>query len=575
MKIVISCSIILSSFALYSQNYSPEVEARIKQVENNMVNQFIIEGQPNATLKERMAIQKVVGLSVAVINDYKIEWAKGYGWADSSEKRPVTIETTFEPGSISKSLNSVGILKLVQEKQLDLYIDINNYLTTWKFPYDSKSNGKKITVANLLSHTAGLSVHGFEGYEMGASLPTLPQLLDGKLSANSEAIRSEFEPGLKYQYSGGGTTITQLILTDITKQPYDKWMFENVLKPIGMLNSSYAQPQPKEKQKLMATGYVPYGAVKGKYHIYPEQAAAGLWTTPTDICKFMIETQLSLKGQSNKVLAQSTTQLQLKPYLDSTTGLGVFIVDIGGEKYFNHPASNEGFCGNYYASIEGGKGVAIVCNSSNGGALMDELINSIARVYKWKGFDKKPPLIIKKEVKLEERIADNFIGFYQSGNKIYEIKKREEEYYFRTFDEPCRIYFTSDTSFINLESSSEKIFLFDKDQKVSGVKRVVSGNLYDTEKKIKILMPSEIELRKMVGLYELEKDTFFVFLKNESLFMKLGKNNPWEIKFIAPDEFFVSEDPGFLYDFIRDKKRNITGLAMKNDEKIMEGKKIQ
>jgi CubicO group peptidase (beta-lactamase class C family) len=575
MKIFLSFSMILSSFVLFSQNYSAEVEARIKEVEDNMVNQFTIEGQPNATLKECMAFQKIAGLSVAVINNYKIEWAKGYGWADSSEERAVTIETLFEPGSISKSLNSVGILKLAQEKKLDLYTDINNYLTTWKFPYDSKSNGKKITIANLLSHTAGLSVHGFEGYEMGALLPTLPQLLDGKQPANSEAIRSEFEPGLKYQYSGGGTTITQLILTEITKQPYDKWMFENVLKPMGMINSSYSQPQPKEKQKLMATGYLLNGAVKGKYHVYPEQAAAGLWTTPTDICKFMIEMQLSLKGQSNKVLTQSTTQLQLKPYIDSATGLGIFIVDIFGEKYFNHPASNEGFCGKYCASYDGGKGVAIFCNSANGGAMIDELINSIARIYKWKGFDKKPPLIEKKEIKLEEPIADKFIGFYQSGNTIFEINKKGGMYYFRNFDEPFRIYFTSDSSFINLESSSEKIFIFDKDQKVSGVKRVVSGKVYDTEKKIKILIPPEIELKKFVGLYLLAKDTISVFLKNGRVFMKYAESNPSEIRFISPDEFFVSEEPGFLYRFTSDKKGSINGLEMKNNEKTMEGEKIQ
>jgi CubicO group peptidase (beta-lactamase class C family) len=575
MKLFLSFSILFSSFALYSQSYSAEVEVRIKQVEDNMVNQFTIEGQSNATLKERMTLQKIPGLSVAVINDYKIEWAKGYGWADSSEKRPVTIETLFEPGSISKSLNGVGILRLAQEKKLDLYTDINNYLTTWQFPYDSKSNGKKITIANLLSHTAGLNVHGFEGYGVGALLPTLPQLLDGKPPANSEAIRSEFEPGLKYQYSGGGTTITQLILTEITKQPYDKWMFENVLKPMGMINSSYAQPQPKENQKLMATGYVLGGAVKGKYHIYPEQAAAGLWTTPTDIGKFMIETQLSLKGQSNKVLTQSITQLQLKPYIDSATGLGIFITDILGEKYFNHPASSEGFCGKYYASYEGGEGVAIFCNSANGGAMIDELINSIARVYKWKGFDKKPPLIAKKEIKLEERIADNFIGFYQSGNTIFEINKKGDAYYFRNFDEPCRIYFTSDSSFINLESASEKIFLFDKDQKASGIKRVVSGKVYDTEKKIKILVPPEMELKKFVGLYLLAKDTISIFLKNERVFMKYAESNPLEIKFISPDEFFVSEDPGFLYSFLRGKKGNIKALELKNDEKTIEGKKIE
>src|SRR6185437_9279862 len=133
-----------------AQTYSPEVETKIKQVEENLFRYFKIEGKPNPTIKQKMASNKIVGLSIAVVSNYKIEWAKAYGWADSSEKRPVTINTIFEPGSISKSLNSVGILKLAQDKQIDLYADINNYLTSWKFPYDTTSKGKKITIANLL-----------------------------------------------------------------------------------------------------------------------------------------------------------------------------------------------------------------------------------------------------------------------------------------------------------------------------------------------------------------------------------------------------------------------------------------
>ena len=158
------------------------------------------------------------GVSIAVIHNYQIEWARGYGFADVSENRPVTEKTLFQAASISKSLNSVGVLKLVQEKKLDLNSDINKYLVTWKFPYDEKSNNKIITLTNLLSHTGGLTIHGFPGYAKGEVLPTLPQILDGQKPANTEAVRSSTEPGKRVIYSGGGITISQMIVMDVTNK---------------------------------------------------------------------------------------------------------------------------------------------------------------------------------------------------------------------------------------------------------------------------------------------------------------------------------------------------------------------
>ena len=169
-------------------NYSKEVEERIRQVEQDaLFVKFAVKGQKLTTLQDQMAAFNVNGLSIAVINDYKVEWAKGYGWANVEEKKPVTPATLFEPGSISKSLNALGVMKLVQDKKIDLQTDINRYLKSWQFPYDTASHGKKITIQNLLSHTAGLTVHGFPGYYYGDSFPTIPQILDGKPPANTSA----------------------------------------------------------------------------------------------------------------------------------------------------------------------------------------------------------------------------------------------------------------------------------------------------------------------------------------------------------------------------------------------------
>lgn len=275
------------------QPYSKAVNEQISRVENSLSGGLVIDGKLY-TLSERMKKYNVAGVSVAVIDNYQIVWAKGYGYADKKEGRKVTPNTLFEPGSISKSLNAVGILQLAQQGKLDLYRDINQYLVNWKFPYDTVSHGKKITTAQLLSHTAGLGIHGFPGYSRDSIIPGVTAILDGRAPSNTEAVRSVTEPGKESRYSGGGILITQQMLTDLTKQPYEQYMYEQVFRPLGMTNSSYAQPPALSHRKNLATGYKKDGTeVMGKYFIYPEKAAAGLWTTPTDICKYLIEMQLA------------------------------------------------------------------------------------------------------------------------------------------------------------------------------------------------------------------------------------------------------------------------------------------
>lgn len=456
-----------------SKKYSKEIQSKIKQVENNLSAWAQIENKPQKwTLKERMKFYHANGVSIAVIKNYKIEWAKGYGWADSLEQKPVTIETLFQAGSNSKSLNAVGILKLVQEGKLNLDVDINNYLKTWKFPYDSLSKGKKITIKNLLSHTAGLTVHGFDGYEKENAIPTILQTLNGQKPANSEAVRSAYEPSLKYEYSGGGTTISQLIIEDVTGKHYDEYMWENVLKPLGMTYSSYTQPPSKEKLKLLATGYYNDGkAVKGKYHIYPEQAAAGLWTNPIDLAKYVIETQLSLLGKSQKVLSKEMTQIRLTPYIDSKAGLGVFIIDKNGVKNFEHGGVDEGFVSQYIGTMTGGNGVVVMTNTYNT-ALFDEIIRSVALTYNWKNTYTPD---IKKEIHIKDEDLKPYLGKYGSGDFIWSIIKKENDIFLNINNNQywgtCmwKIHFTNENNFFVSEKNCEFNFVRDTSGKITAL----------------------------------------------------------------------------------------------------------
>ncbi|MEO5893227.1 MAG: serine hydrolase domain-containing protein, partial [Ferruginibacter sp.] len=301
----------------------------------------------------------------------------------------------------------------------------------------------------------------------GDTLPALIQILNGEKPANSKATRSMYEPSLRYQYSGGGTTISQLILQDVTGQRYDTYMWNNVLNPMGMSNSFYTQPPTAGKENLLATGYYNDGKkVKGKYHIYPEQAAAGLWTNPTDLAKYIIETQLSLQGKSNKVLSPETTGLRLTPYIDSSAALGVFIIKKGNEKYFNHDGSDEGFVAAYFGSMENGNGAVVMANTDNG-SLLSEVINSLASVYNWKDFYTPK---IKKVVTVNNEILKSYTGNYKLHRDTLHVTLEKEGLVIRMDSKTkYKIYFTSDVDFFILEiAGSEVKFTKDKNNKVNG-----------------------------------------------------------------------------------------------------------
>lgn len=463
--------------------YSPAVEKKIEEFENNLGLWVNIEGVKNKySLQERMAFYHVNGVSIALIKDYKVQWARGFGWADSAEQRKVTPETLFQAASISKSLNSIGVLKLVQDGRLNLSADINNYLKSWIFPYDAVSKGKKITTANLLSHTAGLSISGYPGYEVGVTVPTRRQILDGNKPANTRAVRSAFEPGLKYQYSGGGIIISQTIVEDITGQTYEAYMLENVLKPLGMHTSTFKQAPSDGEALFRATAYWKNGnALKGKYHLYPEQAAAGLWTNPTDLSKYIIETQLAYEGKSNKILSQEMTKLRLTPFVDSLAALGVMISKKGTQTYFGHSGSNAGFKSEYIGSLNGGNGVVVMINSDNS-AIISEIINSIATVYNW---DKFYTPKIKKIVAVDSKVLEKYVGDYTFNNQPISILREGGSLLLRQGDQIMNLNLTSEAEFFLTETPNvDYLFLTDANKVVEAIQMKRGNTIIKFAKKL-------------------------------------------------------------------------------------------
>lgn len=384
-----------------------QTQSRIDRVEKGLLPAVLIKGERGWTIEERMKHYKVPGVSVAVIHDFKIAWAKAYGVKDTETNEPVSTETLFQAGSISKPVAAMAALKKVEQGKIALDEDINNKLTTWKLPDNDFTSKQKVTLANLLSHTGGTTVHGFPGYAPSEKIPTLTQILDGAPPANTRPVRVDFEPGSKFRYSGGGTTIAQLAIMDIEKKPYPQIAQETVLGPLKMTNSTYQQPLPDDTRKKAATGYRSDGkAVVEKIHIYPEMAAAGLWTTPTDLAKFAIEAQLSLAGKSNKVLSKATIEKMVTPFIPSSqAGLGFFSEKHGMATYFGHGGADEGFRAQLLVHRDKGYGAVVMVNSDNG-QIMNEIVRAVAKEYEWEEYLPQP----RETVSVDSTKLNEFTG---------------------------------------------------------------------------------------------------------------------------------------------------------------------
>jgi len=366
-------------------NAATTPDARVAQIESGLRPPVLIEGDKTWTLADRMRHYGVEGVSIAVIRDSKLEWAKGYGLADAEAKQPVTTSTLFQAASISKPVSAMGALALVEEGKLSLDGDINKFLKSWKVPANALTGKTPVTLEKLLSHTAGLTVHGFPGYGAGATVPTVVQVLDGAAPANTGAVVVDLAPGTEYRYSGGGYTVAQLAMTDVTGQTFPALMQRLVLGPLAMKESTYDQPLPAPRLAEAAVGYRGDGkAVDGKRHVYPEMAAAGLWTTPSDLARFAIGLEKILAGGKGP-LSQKMAENMVTPRRDGY-GLGLGIEEEGRTQYFSHGGANEGFRALLVASANRGYGAVVMTNSDNGSALAQEILRAIAAAYYWEGY---------------------------------------------------------------------------------------------------------------------------------------------------------------------------------------------
>lgn len=365
----------------------------ISRVEHGLSSLVVAKGTSaqKMNLTDRMQYYRVPAVSIAIVNNGRIEWARAYGvniaGKDGTEGAQSTTPTTlFQAASISKSLTAMAALHLVEQGKLQLDGDINNQLHSWKLPDNEFTKEHKVSLRQLLNHSGGINVHGFKGYADGQPLPDLLAVLNGVAPSNTDAIRVEAVPGTQWSYSGGGYTIAQLMMIEASKQDFPQLLQQTLFSPLDMQHSFFAQTLPAEARSNAAAGHDENGAaIAGLWHQNPELAAAGLWTTATDLAKVIIEVQKSAAGTSNKILSADMTKTMLTRLLGET-GLGFFVEQLPDRISFSHSGGNEGFRSQLYGYTQTGQGAVVLTNGDNGAALIKEILASISAEYDWPEF---------------------------------------------------------------------------------------------------------------------------------------------------------------------------------------------
>jgi len=454
--------LILTSCFSQSEKDKKLLDERITRIENGLQSNLQIQYADSlsiqySNIEERMKELGISGVSIAVMNNGVIEWAKGYGIADSLENRKVTTETLFQAGSISKPVAATRTLQLMEQGVIDLDLNVNTYLSSWKLPENEFTEKEKVTLRRILNHSAGLTIGGFIGYAKDETIPSIPEILDGK--GNTDPVRVFKEPGGDWSYSGGGYTIMQHMITDLDQKQFPEIMQKYVLNPFGMKSSTYENPLPEEYRSIAATGYNFDGTqVEGKWFTYPEMAAAGLWTTPSELMLWGKEIQQIFQTQKDGLLKAQTVNEMLIPEDGEDQGLGPYVL----KHIFGHGGADEGFRADFTAWKETPNAVVIMVNSQTGNVIIKEILLSIVKEYNLRGIEPRTRVFKEQSQKELARFTGKY-HFPENGDAKIVIKGNGLEFTGEIFTNPIFLLPETDNTFFNKNSGTYYTFKFEGD----------------------------------------------------------------------------------------------------------------
>ena len=465
-KLLVVVAFVISFVAACSSTATNtgDVNSRIAAVENSLTASVINAGSDPSgmALSDRLQHYLVPGISIAVINNGEIEWAKGYGVAEAGGTRAITPDIVFQACSVSKPVSVTGIMLLAQSGVIDISRNVNDYLTSWHLADNELTKTQKATIQRLMSHTAGVNVSGYEGYPAGSAIPTLLQVLNGTAPATTAPVKIIYEPGSQFSYSGGGMEVLQQMAEDVTGLSFQSYMKSNLFSRLGMNSSDFVQPMAGPLAMRAAKAHDMDGVMMpGGWRTYPELIAAGLWTTPSDLALLLVEVQKAATTDKGTLLTRQTAMriLTQQPY--SSTGLGFVLTNLKGGLLFSHSGSNFGYKSYMIAYRDRGQGVAVISNGDNGLALIMEVVRAVAKVYGW------PDTFIQEAglVDVPPSVLQSYVGKYVA---TYEQQTLQLEVYLAGNTLMIKTAFMGTGNRSDLYPTATNIFLLKEDTLVPG-----------------------------------------------------------------------------------------------------------
>jgi len=363
----------------------PNTSAARRLAENLLPIVHVAGEDRRLRMEQRLIDYGCAGVSVAVIEGGEIAWAAGYGSIEH-DGNPVDDQTMFSGASISKPVTATIAMQLVERGVFDLDIDVNRYIQGWRVPENEFTAQAPVTLRWLLSHKAGTTVHGFDGAPADAPMPSLQDILEGRPPALNAPVRVDKVPGGGNRYSGGGTTIVELMIEEATGKRYEDVAREMIFEPLGMSRSTFTQPLPPELRANAAEGMKMDGSVTPRDFVMWQRGAGGLWTTPSDYARFMIAIRDAVLGEPNPLLGPGFARMMMKRQGGGEFGLGWYLANEGAERYFHHSGSNGGFQCNALCYEQAGKGAVVMTNAESGLSFYWEILNGLAAIHDWPGF---------------------------------------------------------------------------------------------------------------------------------------------------------------------------------------------
>lgn len=424
--------------------------ARIRVFESSLSPAISIDGEPKRrwAVSERMEHWKVPGLSVAVIRDGKLAWAKGYGVLQAGKPEAVDTDTVFSVASLSKVPAAAITLRLVEAGKLELDRDVNDYLTRWKIPANPYTAVRPVTLRGILSHTAGLTLSGFPDFQPTSPLPTVIDTLEGRSPAVTEPVRVSAVPGERYRYSGGGITVEQLIIEEASGLEFTRAAEQYLFRPLRMARSTYENPLPAAHGNT-AKAHGDDGqarALPRGYESMPEMAASGLWTTPSDYARLVIALIDSYRGTGSPLMGTALARQMMTEVGRSPAGLGPFMEGEGSERRFFHSGTNDSYRSWMEGHLASGNGMVIFTNGSNGGQLYNEVRRAVAQAEGW-----APSLSYRVHVPaitLSQREMDEVMGVYEAQlpSSIPAFRSQRDEVTYSIVGRDGKLFFVSGSS---------------------------------------------------------------------------------------------------------------------------------